>query len=129
MQIALSGIKILNTVSRKVFSCSYCKRMVSLFCFVLQCSGKHIPANTYYFKSRMETVEKDVIDVVLVFLLTLNILHTFFYCFFCWIGLSKCFLRYINRARSLVVSDLRSETKGSRFEFGCQLCVEVSSLQ
>ena len=27
------------------------------------------------------------------------------------------------------VSDLRSETKGSRFEFGCYLCVEVSSLQ
>ena len=33
------------------------------------------------------------------------------------------------RARSLVVSDLRSETKGSRFESGCQLCAEVSCLQ
>ena len=33
------------------------------------------------------------------------------------------------RARSLVVSDLRSVTKGSRFESGCQLCAEVSSLQ
>ena len=33
------------------------------------------------------------------------------------------------RARSLVVSDLRSETKGSRFKSGCQLCTEVSSLQ
>ena len=33
------------------------------------------------------------------------------------------------RARSLVVSDLRSVTKGSRFEPGCQLCAEVSSLQ
>ena len=33
------------------------------------------------------------------------------------------------RARSLVVSDLRSETKGSRFESGCQLFAEVSSLQ
>ena len=33
------------------------------------------------------------------------------------------------RARSLVVSDLRSKTKGCRFEFGCQLCAEVSSLQ
>ena len=32
------------------------------------------------------------------------------------------------RARSLVVSDLRLETKGSRFESGCQLCAEVSSL-
>ena len=32
-------------------------------------------------------------------------------------------------ARSLVVSDLRSKTKGSRFESGCQLCAEVSSLQ
>ena len=35
----------------------------------------------------------------------------------------------IIRARSLVVSDLRSETKGSRFESGCQLCAEVNSLQ
>ena len=32
-------------------------------------------------------------------------------------------------ARSLVVSDLRSVTKGSRLESGCQLCAEVSSLQ
>ena len=30
--------------------------------------------------------------------------------------------------RSLVVSDLRSETKGSRFQFGCNLCAEVLSL-
>ena len=30
---------------------------------------------------------------------------------------------------SLVVSDMRSVTKGSRFESGCQLCAEVSSLQ
>ena len=29
----------------------------------------------------------------------------------------------------LVVSDLRSQTKGSRFDSGCQLCAEVSSLQ
>ena len=34
-----------------------------------------------------------------------------------------------NRARSLVISDLRSETKGSRFGSGCQLCAEVSSPQ
>ena len=33
------------------------------------------------------------------------------------------------RARSLAVSDLRSETKGSRFESGCELCADVSSLQ
>ena len=38
------------------------------------------------------------------------------------------YVRYV-RARSLVVSDLRSVTKGSRFESGCQLCAEVSSLQ
>ena len=30
-------------------------------------------------------------------------------------------------AHSLVVRDLCSETKGSRFEFGCYLCAEVSS--
>ena len=35
----------------------------------------------------------------------------------------------IIRARSLVVSDLHSETKGCRFESGCQLCAEVNSLQ
>ena len=35
------------------------------------------PANIYLFK---------VIDVVLVFLfLTLNIFHTFFWCFYCWV--------------------------------------------
>ena len=33
------------------------------------------------------------------------------------------------RARSLVVSDLHLETKGSRFGSGCWLCAEVSSLQ
>ena len=33
------------------------------------------------------------------------------------------------RAHSLVVSDLRPETKGSRFESGCYLRAEVSSLQ
>ena len=33
------------------------------------------------------------------------------------------------KARSLVVSDLRSETKGSRYEPGYYLCAEVSSLQ
>ena len=32
------------------------------------------------------------------------------------------------RAHSLVVSDLRLESKGSRFESGYQLCAEVSSL-
>ena len=35
----------------------------------------------------------------------------------------------VKRARSLVVSDLRSETKASRFKSGCQLCAEVNSLQ
>ena len=30
---------------------------------------------------------------------------------------------------SLVVSDLRSETRGFRFGSGCYLCAEVSSLQ
>ena len=34
-----------------------------------------------------------------------------------------------NRARSLVVSDLCTETKGSQFESGCYVCAEVSSLQ
>ena len=33
------------------------------------------------------------------------------------------------RVRSLVVSDLRSESIGSRLESGCSLCAEVSSLQ
>ena len=33
------------------------------------------------------------------------------------------------RAHSLVVSNLRSEIKGFRFEFNCWLCVKVGSLQ
>ena len=33
------------------------------------------------------------------------------------------------RARSLVDNNLRSETIGSRFESGCYVCIEVSSLQ
>ena len=32
------------------------------------------------------------------------------------------------RVRSLVVSNSRSKTKGFRFESGCYLCAEVSSL-
>ena len=39
-----------------------------------------------------------------------------------WAYLNGC-------SRSLEVSDLRSETKGSRFESGCKLCIEVSSRQ
>ena len=35
----------------------------------------------------------------------------------------------IRRARSLVVTDLHSETKGSQFKCGCYLCAEVRSLQ
>ena len=39
-------------------------------------------------------------------------------------------VRYcILRAHSLVFSNLRAEIKGSRFESGCRICVEVSSLQ
>ena len=52
--------------------------------------------------STIETTEKvwnmfkvnnknTIIDIVLVFLLlTLNLFHTFFYCFFCWLWKSKC---------------------------------------
>ena len=46
-----------------------------------------------------------------------------------WLAASTRARSLVVRARSLVVSDLRSETKGSRFESGCQLCAEVSSLQ
>ena len=38
-------------------------------------------------------------------------------------------LLYPFRVRSLVTSDMHSETKGFRFESGCQLCAEMSSLQ
>ena len=62
------------------------------------------------------------------------------YCFFVWIGDPNCFLDILDKVqklekcpqtstRSLVVSDLRSETKGSRFESGSWLCAQVSSLQ
>ena len=39
------------------------------------------------------------------------------------------FYLWLFRARSLVVSDLHSESKGSRFEPGCYLCAEVSTMQ
>ena len=42
---------------------------------------------------------------------------------------SKGVQKLFRRVRSLVVSDLRPETKGSRFESGCWLCAEVSSPQ
>ena len=43
----------------------------------------------------------------------------------------KLFLTHKNYKsfNNFVVSELRSETKGSRFESGCQLCAEASSLQ
>ena len=37
-------------------------------------------------------------------------------------------MKELMKLRSLVVSDLRSETKGSRSESVCWLCAEVSSL-
>ena len=44
-------------------------------------------------KSTKETLGKGVNDVVLVFLLlTMNILHTFFQCFYCWIWQGNCLL-------------------------------------
>ena len=43
-------------------------------------------------------------------------------------SISSAFLKMF-RTLSLVVSDLRSETKSSRFRSGCYLCARVSSLQ
>ena len=45
------------------------------------------------------------------------------------IGVDTEYICHVSRARSLAVSDLRLETKDSRFESGCYLCAEVSSLQ
>ena len=42
---------------------------------------------------------------------------------------NNVFMKLCLTVRYFVVSDLRSETKGSRFESGCQLCAEVRSLQ
>ena len=41
----------------------------------------------------------------------------------------KCIKIKFYRARSLVISGLDQETKSSQFEFGCQLCTEVGSLE
>ena len=43
--------------------------------------------------------------------------------------LLNCLHLIFLRARSLVVSDLRLETKSFQFDSGCWLCAEVSSLQ
>ena len=45
-----------------------------------------------------------------------------------WVKIALGQFRFIEHLCSLVVSDLRSETIGSRFNFGCYLRVEVSSL-
>ena len=42
---------------------------------------------------------------------------------------NNCAYYIILKARSLGVSDLRLEIKGSWFETGCYLCAEVSFLQ
>ena len=67
--------------------------------------SRHFLANIYSFKFNNRSIRKrceicskltikhqnNVNDAVLVFLLlTLNIFHTFLYCFFCWIWTSKC---------------------------------------
>ena len=35
-------------------------------------------------------------------LLTLNVFHTFFYCFYCWFWISKCLLGYMIQSTSLI---------------------------
>ena len=53
------------------------------------------------------------------------IIHTYIYiCIYIYIYIYIYIFVYL-RARSLVVRDVRSETKGSRFESSCQLCAEV----
>ena len=59
------------------------------------------PASIYFFKinnrytrkwreicSKLTIIKPD--DVLMFLLLTLNILHTFFQCFYCWLWASKC---------------------------------------
>ena len=59
------------------------------------------PANIYLFKLNNRNTRKKwkicskltVTNVFLVLLsLTLNLFHTFFYCFYCWVWTSKCYL-------------------------------------
>ena len=70
-----------------------------------------------------ETLVNDSVDIILendtyrTKLLLTNVKNT------------KNGICYDQVARSLVVSDLRLETKGSQFEPGCYLCAEESSLQ
>ena len=57
-------------------------------------SQTQLTTNIYLFKVNNGNIRKrHDIDVFLVFLsLTLNIFHTFFWCFFCWLWTSKCSL-------------------------------------
>ena len=44
-------------------------------------------------------------------------------------GITNTINYNFGRNTSLMVSNLRTEIKGSRFESGCYLCAEVNSLQ
>ena len=99
----------------------------------------------YVTKTKDFTISKGLIFFSLIFSVVDNafilLCKSFSRCRYCISCIMKhiivySFLKHIStqiinrlRAYSLVVSDSRSETKGSRFEYGCYLCAEVSSLQ
>ena len=70
---------------------------------IINCCYKRLPGMTNYIKSKLRERSK----------------------------MSKKYYKYgqVKSHLDVVVCDLRSETKGSRFESGCSLCAEVSSLQ
>ena len=54
----------------------------------IKAEDNRYPAKIYLFKVN------NFANVVLVFLLfTMNIIHTFFCCFYCWLWNSKCYLK------------------------------------
>ena len=71
---------------------------------------------------------KQVIDVVLVFLLlTVNIFHTFFRCFYCWIWTSKCCPSRVNF--SILISFLSGIIKLTTSVFHSELLILFSFIQ
>ena len=61
-----------------------------------------------------------------VLLLTLNIFHTFFCCFYCWLGTSKCYLGMLSRRfrKSLM---LTSEVVSSKRKWRCQTTSQLTA--
>ena len=70
------------------------KKTLILMLFQKLITSRHKPSEQLTFTcSKWNTRKRHDIDAFLAFLLlTPNIFHTFFWCFFCWVWTSKCLL-------------------------------------